>query len=339
MSAVIQDFVVHQLRINADQELVLVPRNACFEVSAQIEELAQQLHHTYNGKPGKGIGGLAEEGDSDEFAVLLSELVSEELLFHGFSISTAELLRKKLMEFATLETGFVVFCRYQFLATDYLLIAVINTRQHVEINQDLELNYSDHLDLAKMQLAARIDLTEMQVNKDKQRYVSFIKGRAGRKVSDFFLSFLGCEELVDSKLQNKQLVSQVDEYLATEQLDAEEKQQSRQAVSEYYKEKLEQGEHISLPELSERIPASAEGQDFYSFIQQHQQEQPLEQDFPADRAVLKGLSKFSGQGGGISINFDRKLYGDRIQYDATSDTLVIRGIPPNLKDQLLKSGN
>jgi nucleoid-associated protein len=336
MSAVIQDFVVHQLRINADQELVLVPRNACFEISAQIEELAQQLHHTYNSKPGKGLGGLIEEEEAG-FAGQLSALGSNELTFHAFSINTAGLLRQKLMEFATLETGFVVFCRYQFLATDYLLIALINTRQHVEINQELELNYSDHLDLAKMQLAARIDLTEMQVNKDKQRYVSFIKGRAGRKVSDFFLSFLGCEELVDSKVQNKQLVSQVDQYLATEQLDAEEKQQSRQAVSEYYKEKLEQGEHISLPELSERIPASTEGQDFYSFVQQHQQEQPLEQDFPADRGVIKGLSKFSGQGGGLSINFDRKLYGDRVQYDVASDTLIIKGIPPNLKDQLLKS--
>lgn len=336
MSAVIQDFVVHQLRINADQELVLVPKNACFEISAQIEELAQQLHHTYNSKPGKGLGGLTQESD-DDFAGQLSALYADELGFHAFSIGTAGLLRQKLMEFATPETGFVVFCRYQFLATDYLLIALINTRQHVEIDQDLELNYSDHLDLAKMQLAARIDITEMQVNRDKQRYVSFIKGRAGRKVSDFFLSFLGCEELVDSKQQNKQLVTQVDHYLAAEQLDTEEKQQSRQVVSEYYKEKLEQGENISLPELSERMPVATEGQDFYSFIQQHQQEQPLEQDFPADRAVLKGLSKFSGQGGGISINFDRKLYGDRVQYDAASDTLIIKGIPPNLKDQLLKS--
>ncbi|WP_088328731.1 nucleoid-associated protein YejK [Lacimicrobium sp. SS2-24] len=336
MSAVIQDFVVHQLRLNADQELVLVPRTACFEISAAIEGLAQQLHHTYNTKPGKGVGGLSDEPDG-AFPGLLTGLFADELSFHQFSVKTADLLRQKLMDFATLETGFVVFCRYQFLATDYLLVAVINTREHVEINQDLELNYSDHLDLAKMQLAARIDITEMQVNRDKQRYVSFIKGRAGRKVSDFFLSFLACEEKVDTKEQNKQLVSQVDEFLASEQLDAQEKQQSRKAVSDYYKEKLEQGEHISLPELSERIPSSEPGQDFYSFVRQHQQETAIEEDFPADRAVLKGLSKFSGQGGGLSINFDRTLLGERVQYDAASDTLIINGVPPNLKDQLLKS--
>ena len=38
----------------------------------------------------------------------------------------------------------------------------------------------------------------------------------------------------------------------------------------------------------------------------------------------------------MTLSFDRALYGERIRYDATSDTLVIQGIPPNLKDQLLK---
>ncbi|GAB3015976.1 nucleoid-associated protein YejK [Bowmanella dokdonensis] len=334
MSAVIENFVVHQLRINQEQELVLIPRKGCFDISVQIEELALQLHHSYNAKLGKGVGGL-DDAEHPQFAGLLSALIQEGGDFHAFSVQSAELLKKTLMDFATLETGFVIFSRYQFLATDYLLMAVVNTKEHVEINQDLELNYSDHLDLARMQLAARVDLTEMRVNADKQRYVSFIKGRAGRKVSDFFLSFLGCNELVDIKQQNKQLVASVDEYLAAEQLDPQEKQQSRQAVADYYKEKLDSGEDISVRELSGRLPAE-ESRTFYDFVKAEQTDSPLEDAFQADRASLKGLSKFSGQGGGVTLSFDRSLYGDRIRYDAGSDTLVIRGIPPNLRDQLLK---
>ncbi|MBN7821779.1 nucleoid-associated protein YejK [Bowmanella sp. Y26] len=334
MSAVIEDFVVHQLRINAEQELVLVPRANCFDISAQIEELAQQLHHSYNAKPGKGVGGLNDE-EHPEFAQLLAQLTAEQLDFHGFSIQIAELLKKTLMDFATPETGFVIFSRYQFLATDYLLVAVVNTKEHIEINHDLELTYSDHLDLARMQLAARVDLTELRINADKQRYVSFIKGRAGRKVSDFFLSFLGCQELVDIKQQNKQLVTTVDEFLAAEQLDPQEKQQSRKAVAEYYKEKLELGEDINIKELSGRLP-SDENRTFYDFVKTDANESPLEEVFQADRGALKGLSKFTGAGGGVSISFDRALYGERIRYDIATDTLVIKGIPPNLKDQLLK---
>ena len=63
----------------------------------------------------------------------------------------------------------------------------------------------------------------------------------------------------------------------------------------------------------------------------------MEESFQADRGMLKTLAKFSGQGGGMTISFDRKHYGDRITYNAETDTLVIKGIPPNLKDQLLKS--
>lgn len=354
MSALIHHFVVHQLAVNQQQELALIPRSSCFDVSPEIENLAQQINHAFNTKPGKGVGGFVEESaeivsvardeneDGEETALtphkvqfkdLLSKLQSEEIDFVDFSIQASELLKKSLVDTGTLETGFVVFSHYQFLATDYLMIAIINTKQHVEINRELELTSSDHLDLAKMQLAVRIDLTQLAVSAQQLRYISFIKGRMGRKVSDFFMHFIGCEELVDIKQQNKQLLSTVDAFLAAEQLDPSEKHQARDTVSNYYKEKLELGEDIQIQELAAKLPS-----DHVSFEQFNQQaETPIEDNFQADRSVLKTLAKFSGQGGGISLSFERKLLGDRVSYDAGSDTLMIRGIPPNLKDQLLKS--
>ncbi|MCF2949373.1 nucleoid-associated protein YejK [Paraglaciecola aquimarina] len=358
MSALIHHFVVHQLAVNQQEELTLVPRASCFEVSPEIENLAQQINHAFNTKPGKGVGCFVEpnaeivsvsrdtEGESDDespvlkphdvqFKTLLEKMLSEEHDFVEFSIQASELLKKSLIDTGTLETGFVVFSHYQFLATDYLMIAIINTKQHVEINRELELSSSDHLDLAKMQLAVRIDLTQLAVSAEQQRYISFIKGRMGRKVSDFFMHFIGCEELVDVKQQNKQLLTTVDEFLAAEQLDPQEKHQARETVSDYYKEKLEMGEDIQIQELAAKLPS-----DHVSFEQFNQNaEQPVEEQFQADRSALKTLAKFTGQGGGISLSFERKLLGDRVSYDAGSDTLMIRGIPPNLKDQLLKSQN
>lgn len=352
MSALIHHFVVHQFAVNEQQELKLIPKQSCFEVSPAIEDLAQQINHAFNTKPSKGVGGFVElagqrsnEEASDEeslpvanpgqFKGILNEMLDEQSDFIDFSIHASELLKKTMLDMASIETGFVIFSHYQFLATDYLMIAIINTKQHVEINRELELTSSDHLDLAKMQLAVRIDLTQLTTTPEQQRYISFIKGRMGRKVSDFFMSFLGCEELVDIKQQNKQLLSSVDDFLASEQLDPQEKHQSRQIVSEYYKEKLEQGEDIHIRELADKLPKEDESQDFYQFVKDA--EQPIEEKFQADRSVLKTLAKFSGQGGGISLSFERKLLGDRVSYDPGSDTLVIRGIPPNLKDQLLKS--
>lgn len=348
MSALIHHFVVHQLAINDQQELQLIPRQTCFDVTPAIEDLAQQINHAFNTKPGKGVGGFvageqaAAAPDEEqpvvatgEFKTRLNDMLADPETFVPFSIDSCQMLKKSLLEMGSIETGFVIFSHYQFLATDYLMIAIINTKQHVEINRELELTSSDHLDLARMQLAVRIDLTQLAVSPEQQRYISFIKGRMGRKVSDFFMHFLGCEELVDVKQQNKQLLYSVDEFLASEQLDPNEKDESRKIVAEYYKEKLDQGEDIQLKELADKLPKEDESQDFYQFVKSS--EQPIEEQFQADRSVLKTLAKFSGQGGGVSLSFERKLLGDRISYDAGSDTLMIRGIPPNLKDQLLKS--
>jgi nucleoid-associated protein len=366
VSALIHHFVVHQLAVNQQQELTLVPRESCFDVSPEIENLAQQINHAFNTKPGKGVGAFVadnaeivsvsreplahkepsayKEPSAQEqptsmaphavsFKTLLEDMQTEKHDFVEFSIQASELLKRSLIDTGTLETGFVVFSHYQFLATDYLMIAIINTKQHVEINRDLELTSSDHLDLAKMQLAVRIDLTQLAVSAEQLRYISFIKGRMGRKVSDFFMHFIGCEELVDVKQQNKQLLTTVDAFLSAEQLDPQEKHQARETVSNYYKEKLELGEDIQIQELATKLPS-----DHVSFEEFNQgAELPLEDQFQADRGVLKTLAKFSGQGGGVSLSFERKLLGDKVSYDAGSDTLMIRGIPPNLKDQLLKS--
>jgi nucleoid-associated protein len=354
VSALIHHFVVHQLAVNQQQELVLVPRASCFDVSPEIENLAGQINHAFNTKPGKGVGGFVTENaeivsvskQEDEttesttleahkvpFKSLLVDMQSDNIDFVEFSIQASEILKKSLIDTGTLETGFVVFSHYQFLATDYLMIAIINTKQHVEINRDLELTSSDHLDLAKMQLAVRIDLTQLAVSAEQLRYISFIKGRMVRKVSDFFMHFIVCEELVDVKQQNKQLLTTVDAFLASEQLDPQEKNQARESVSDYYKQKLELGEDIQIQELATKLPS-----DHVSFEEFNQQaEVPVEEQFQADRSALKTLAKFSGQGGGISLSFERKLLGDRVSYDAGSDTLMIRGIPPNLKDQLVKS--
>jgi nucleoid-associated protein len=345
VSALIRHFVVHQLAVNQQEQLVLVPRDTCFDVSPEIENLAHQINHAFNVKPGKGVGGFVEESETKEpedsalpahatpFKTLLADMQNDVIDFVDFSVQASQLLKKSLVDTGTLETGFVVFSHYQFLATDYLMIAIINTKQHVEINRQLELSSSDHLDLAKMQLAVRIDLTQLAVSPEQQRYVSFIKGRMGRKVSDFFMHFIGCEELVDVKQQNKQLLTTVDEFLAAESLDPEEKHQARETVRDYYKEKLEVGEDIQIQELAAKLP-----NEHVSFEQFNQNaEAPLEDAFQADRSALKSLAKFSGQGGGISLSFERKLLGDRVSYDAGSDTLMIKGIPPNLKDQLLKS--
>ena len=361
MSALIHHFVVHRLIVNKDDKIEAIPRDNCLAVTPEIELLAHQINHSFNSKPGKGVGHFVteithteqienEEGetsqqekvkDVSEFAHSLKQYTeiqkaagdNVEDAFHQFSVNATGRLVKTLADMGIVETGFLIFCQYEYLATQYLMITLLNTRSHVEVTNSLDLSAREHLDLARMQLAVRFDLTQWQIQPEQQRYVSFIKGRMGRKVSDFFMQFVGCEELVDVKQQNKQLISTVDAYLASESLDPQEQHQHREEVKTYFKEKIDAGESLSVDELANRLPANEEtSANFSSFTQSL--EVPLEKEIQPDPAAIKQLAKFTGQGGGVSISLERKLMGDRVFYDPATDTLTIRGIPPNLKDQL-----
>ena len=63
----------------------------------------------------------------------------------------------------------------------------------------------------------------------------------------------------------------------------------------------------------------------------------MEENIPPLRATLKSLTKFSGAGKGVTLSFDADLLNQRIYWDPITDTLTIKGIPPNLKDQLQKA--
>jgi nucleoid-associated protein len=65
----------------------------------------------------------------------------------------------------------------------------------------------------------------------------------------------------------------------------------------------------------------------------------LEESFPADRTTVRKLAKYVGAGGGLSINFDSMLLGERVFYDPETDTLTIKGTPPNLRDQLTRQNS
>lgn len=60
----------------------------------------------------------------------------------------------------------------------------------------------------------------------------------------------------------------------------------------------------------------------------------MAESFPPDRTTLKQLTKYSGSGGGLTINFDALLLDERVFWDPATDTLTIKGTPPNLREQL-----
>ncbi|NHI01272.1 nucleoid-associated protein YejK [Oceanimonas sp. MB9] len=330
MSLDIEHIIVHSLFVNEQGQVALARRDDELAAGPAVTELMGELHHIYNTKAGKVFGHFSDEDTG--FRDLVRRMEDQSLGFAAFSHQAAERLLAELNRLDMQEEGVLLFVRYQWLGAHYLLIALLDNKDSVTVTEQLDVSRASYLDLGRMQLAARLDLTELQTRPESKRYFSFIKGRAGRKVSDFFLNFLSCVEGMDPKAQSQGLMKAVDEYCDARQLSQEEKLQSKATISKYCREQLKEGEELELRELSAELGAD-DDLDFYQFVSE---EYALEERFPVDRSALKGLTKYVGSGGGLTISFDQKLLGERIEYDAATDTLTIKGTPPNLKAQLQK---
>lgn len=332
MAIDIQHIILHQLVKQSDDQLEMVLRETALTNNQATEALVDELHRIYSGKS-KAFGIFKEESLFNE---QLNDYQEANTDFVSFSHHAMALLKSELIKYPFAEGGVVLFCQYRYLATDYLFIAVLTSCESMLVNDELDVSTTRYLDIERADIVARIDLTELKTNPGSLRYLTFLRGRVGRKVSDFFMDFLGAQEGLNAKVQNKTLVQALDDYCAEIQLDKEETQSYRQQVYSYCDSQLKSGEEIAVEALSHEITPAGD-KSFQSFTQEGNY--GLEDAFPADRSMLRQLKKFSGSGGGVTINFDAALLGERIFWDPQSDTLTLKGLPPNLRDQLQRRGS
>mgnify|MGYP004701755277 CR=1 FL=1 len=332
MSVDVHLLAINYIESNASAQLTANFRRELLPITQHVSELIEQLHLAYNAKPAKGYAAFtpAKNADVQEG---IRQWQSDDISFLDLAERATGQLVVELTTHQIPETGYFMLCHYRYLANDYLLITLLGSKEHFSVTADLQLASAKHLDIARMQLAARLDLTEYQLSHQQGKYISFIRGRAGRKVADFFLDFLGCEESVDPKLTSKAVLASVEEYLAEADYDATEKHDVRKQVYAYCEDRAKQGQDVRLSELSATVDSSDDAA-FARYCAER--ELPVAEQFPVDVKELKTLVKFSGAGAGLSLSFEQKLLGDRVQYDAERDVLVIKGTPPNLRDQLQK---
>ncbi|MFC2502058.1 MAG: nucleoid-associated protein YejK [Haemophilus parainfluenzae] len=333
MSITVNQIVLHQLVKHAENETTTmesVLRDELLTITPEVEQMMLQLHQGYQNK-GKAFGVFQE---NSIFAQELNRLLENEINFLNFSQQSTKLLAQELGKYNFADSGTLILCQYNFLATDYLFIALLDSRISMLVDENLEIRRTEYLDITQFDIAARINLTDLQVNANSNRYLTFIKGRVGRKISDFFMDFLGAEEGLNPQVQNQCLLQAVSDYCEQGELNKEQTQAVKKQVFEYCKGQLASGDEIALTELSANLPTLNE-RPFVTFTEE--QDYGLEETIPPVRSALKTLTKFSGSGKGVTLSFDADLLNNRIEWDPLTDTLTIKGIPPNLKDQLQKA--
>ena len=254
--------------------------------------------------------------------------------FIEFSHTAVEHLQK-LMEESNLSVGgHVLLTHYQQGLTDYLIVALLQHSEAVTVNADLSVTPSKHLDFGNITLAARINISEWRSHPKSRQYISYLKGSKGRKTNDYFRDFIGCQEGVDGPGETRTLLKAFSDFVTAEDLHEDSAREKTNTLVSYSMAQAKIGEPMSLNELSGLIDEDRPSA-FYDFIRN--KDYGLSSEIPADRRTLNQFRRFTGRAEGLSISFEAHMLGSKIEYDEEAGSLLLRGLPARLTDQLKRA--
>ena len=330
----IRHSIIHQIDKKPDGSPAVLHLSSTELLESQAtENLLNDLNVAYNAKTGKGWGFFHAQSGAFPLSGWLQDFVD-----HGnfieFSTNAAEHLTK-LMEESNLSVGgHVLFAHYQQGLTEYLVIAMLQQSESVTVNADLSVTPSKHLDFGNIHLAARINLSEWRNNPQSRQYISYLKGSKGRKATDYFRDFIGCQEGVDGPGETRTLLKAFSDFVESEDLGEESAREKTNTLVNYSMAQAKLGEPITLDELSELIDEDRP-KAFYDFIRN--KDYGLSPEIPADKRTLNQFRRFTGRAEGMSISFEAHLLGDKIEFDEIGGTLTLRNLPTQLTDQLKRA--
>ena len=109
------------------------------------------------------------------FSNRLHSFLNSEVPFDQLSKDTLQLFQAELEKYEFEETGYLLLIDYEYVATRYFMIGVLNLTEHFTVDNEFAIHRSRHLDLNKMQLAARIDVSALLHSEQDNKTISFIK--------------------------------------------------------------------------------------------------------------------------------------------------------------------
>lgn len=327
--------IIHKIDKKPDGSQAILHRSDSELAESQArDDLMHQINESYNAKTGKAWGFFHAESGAYPFSGWLGKYLAGTEDFVEFSNTAVEHLLK-LMEESNLSTGGnALFCHYLQGMTDYLVIVLLQESEAVIMTDGLTLMPIRRLDLDHIHLAARINLSEWKSNPKSRQYISYLKGKQGRKFSEYFCDFIGCQEGIDGPGETRTLLKAFSDFVESEDLGEESAREKTNMLVNYSMAQAKLGEPITLEELSGLIDED-QPKTFYDFITA--KDYGLSASIPPDKKTLNKFRRFTGRADGLSISFDQHLLGSKVEFDQEDGTLTLRGLPNQLTDQLKRA--
>jgi nucleoid-associated protein len=299
-------------------------------VSGKEEELLRELKHSYIGKAGKAYGQFSEDSAEHPLRQWLQEYLDEKIPFSSFTHKALQHFKLGLEQSECELSAHILFMNESLADGDYLYIFLVDHDEGSYIDANLDIGHSFYLNVTRVLLGAKLNIAEMLSDEGKH-YLSVLRSRGDKKLTDFFWDFMGFTDKVDVAADTSEFLSIVSSF--TQDLPEEKAVETRVKVVDYCLEQDKAGIPVRMEELSEHVDEEAP-KAFASFVAE-KQAAPKQELIP-DRNQLRQFMRISGRSDLVSMSFAASALGESIVYDAESDSLTIKSIPSSLKARLLK---
>ena len=323
--------VIHRLIREAEGPSRVDLRGAPNPLDDAAARLMERLCRHFAERPGKGYGHFEADERNFPMPALLRRHVQDHTLdFAALSAEMLAHLQQRIDEDKVDDGGYVLIARATVFGTDCLYVALLQETLGSTIGDGLAVHDSPHLDFAGLQVAGRIDLSAWQAG--AERYIAFLKGRGD--VAGWFKRFLGCTDVVIALKETKKLVETLTHFAETQQLEAPARDELMERAHLILEQMNESGAALDLAEVASQVFPDAP-QKLADTLKDEALD--LASGFVPDKRALRPLIRFKASAEDWKLEFDRSgLRSGSVQYDKTSNTLVLTNVPENLKKLLLE---
>lgn len=267
-----------------------------------------------------------EEQQRDSFRQLLTvyQVNPSDAAFVKFTQEAAEALRGEMAKQRLATGGYVIFAEYKDKAA-FLLTALLSTTAQPSFDEKLNLIESVSLDLAHLRHGSRTRLAA--IKKNAEGVVEFISER-GTGVSEYFIEFIGCEEVARPDQQGRVLHEAIRDWSKNQNLDDQAASALLGGAYAYWRDSRSAGRPLKLTEIA-RVLQPADPDSLLAHLAGG--EYDLAGQFSAPQPeTMKRFVRFAFSGQGLKLEFDRNTWMNRIEVNKQKRTLTIREVPEEL---------
>lgn len=294
------------------------------------EELCRDLKNTYIRKGGKHYGAFSDDSANYPLSAWIKEWLEERMPFQSLSEKITSHLQLHIDKSETPLDNTLFIFHERIEAGDGLYIFLLDHASGQYFDGDIELCDSRYIDTQSIHLAAKIKTTEF-LSGANQSYLSILKWRGEKELSDAFSEAIGLSNKVDTGADTSEFLDLITDYTAA--LPEDVAKETRRSAVEFCLQQDKAGLPVQMNELAEHISVP-EQPHFAHFARTTQPE--VKKEWIPDKTQLKNYVRISGRDEQLSMSFASACLGNTIVYDTEDDSLIIKNIPASLKAKLME---